>query len=83
MIDLPNLPRVLYCYQSSLDEMFNKISKMKYQGKNKKNERVYNGKSDMAYVLWSIERGKIDQIILQNKKTNIRRIYVSKEIQGA
>ena len=46
--NLPHFKRVLYCYQSSLDEMFSRVVKGRYQGKNGKNERVYNCKNDVA-----------------------------------
>ena len=78
--NLPHFKRVLYCYQSSLDEMFSRVVKGRYQGKNGKNERVYNCKNDVAYVLWGHERDKPDQIVLKNKKTGIERVYVSREI---
>ena len=80
MTDLPHFKRVLYCYQSSLDEMFSRIVKGKYQGKNTKGERAYNLKDDVAFVLWGHEHDKPDQITLRNKKTGISRVYVSRDI---
>ena len=80
MSDLPDFPRVLYCYQSSLDEMFSKVVKGSYQGKNIKHERIYACKNDMAFVRWNHARDKPDQITLKNKTTGIERVYVSREI---